>query len=148
MRPNLQRRPLARLKPVPAAAVLLVAGSLLFGPSPVAPLERGWRLAHECLELQDQLQGLRSDNEQLAQYVKVAPTPEGRELLARGRYNMVKQGEWLAVLDEKPQPPAVKPTGLRALIGSAHAALDEDLRSWHDLRKLMDRTRSSKSPGS
>ena len=148
MRPNLHRRPLARLKPVPLAAFLLVAGSLLFGPSPSAPLQRGWRLAHECLQLQDQLLGLHGDNEQLTEYAKEATTAEGRGLLARGRYNLVGQGEWLAVVDEMPQPPVPKPSGLRALVGNVNDGFHEDVKSWHDLRNLMNSTRTSKSSGS
>lgn len=129
------------------AALLLVIGSFLFGPSPLPPLLRGWNVAHECLQLNATLQSLHADNEQLAQYVKVAPTPEGRELLARGRYNMVKRGEWLVVLDEKPPPEPPKPTGLRALVGSVHETIDEEVASWRTLRKLMSNTRSSKPSG-
>jgi hypothetical protein len=105
-------------------------------------------LAHECLQLNEELQGLRADNDQLAQYAKAAPTPEGRELLARGRYNMVKQGEWLAVIDEVPQPTLAKPTGVRAVIGNIHATLSDDLKSLRELHKLMSHSRSSKASGS
>lgn len=143
--PSSQRRRLFGLKPLPTIAALLIAGSLLFGPSPSAPFRRCWRLAHECLALNAELQSLRADNQQLSQYVALAPKPEGRELLARGRYNLVKKGEWLVILDEKPQPEIRKPTGLRAVLSNALGVVDSTVAKWHDLRKVMSRTRASRA---
>jgi hypothetical protein len=132
-----------RIRPATAAAVV-VAVYFLLGPNPNAPLQRGYHLAIQCLQLNRQLHDIHAENQQLAQYVTVAPTPEGRELFARGRYNLVRKGEWLAVIGEKPAPPTPNPTGFRAVWANVCETVECDVAALRALKKLMSRTRSSR----
>lgn len=101
----------------------------------------------QVLQLKAERDQLRHDNALLAQYEAMTRTPEGLELLARGRYHMVREGEWLVRVIESPPPPINAPCGLRAVMDKMRSRADEGLRAWRSIQELIRTQRRSKPAG-
>lgn len=130
--------------PLTKALFWLAVAVIVFGENPGQPILRGWRVAHEALQLKAERDQLRRDNALLDQYYAMTRTPEGLELLARGRYHMVRKGEWLVQVIEPPPPPRQAPRGLRAVMDKMRTRADEGLRAWRSLRELLRTQRRSR----
>ena len=101
-----------------------------------------WRQAREVARLYEEYQRLALQNAELERTLRFSHTPEGKELLLRGRYGMVRRGEYVVHVKELP-PPAEKPSrGLRAIIDGLRERADEGLEILRLNRRLLSRARN------
>ncbi|MCX7599507.1 MAG: septum formation initiator family protein [Armatimonadetes bacterium] len=126
-------------------ALFVTAALILFlGQQPLQPIWRGWQLTREILDLKAERDRLQRENTLLRQYEAATRTPEGLELLARGRYHMLRKGEWLVVVAEPPPAEIKPPRGLRAVMDKMRAQADDALKTWRSLWETVSAQRRSR----
>lgn len=140
-----QQRGSTRTSPLTVALCLLGTLLLLLGQSPLQPVQRGWRVSHQVLQLSAERDRLRLENRLLDEYGAASKTPAGEEMLARGRYGMVCKNEWVVSLADAPTPPAPKTHGLAAVMDRMRERANEGLQSWRALDKLIQSERRDKT---
>lgn len=118
--------------------------ALFLGQQPLQPVWRGWQLAHEILRLETERDRLRRENALLREYEAITRTPLGLELLARGRYQVLREGEWLVAVVEPPPAEGKPAQGLRAVMDRMRARADESLKTWRSLRAIINAQRRSR----
>lgn len=120
---------------------VLVAG-VLAGPGALALPGHAWRQACEVARLYEEYQRLSLQNAELERTLQFSRTPEGKELLLRGRYGMVREGEYVVYVEELPPPVGERSRGLRAIIDGLRERADEDLEILRLNHRLLLRPRN------
>lgn len=125
------------LSPVAWTIVLVGAGYLLFGPGPFqAPLQAISK-ARDVAALYAEYEQLRHQNEGLKRVLEYTKTPEGRELLARGRHHMVREGEYVVRLPQAAEPPEHTERGMRAIIDRMRQSADSTIEAFRVVVRLL-----------
>jgi hypothetical protein len=124
--------------------IALVAYGLL--PRLWPPVVISWERAHEIVGLFQQYQQLLAQNEDLQALLEFVRTPEGKELLARQRYGLLRPGEWLVEIHEVPPPPPREAEGLRRFFDQLRKRIDEPLSLLRQLHQCLQIVRQPNFP--
>ncbi|MCD6351483.1 MAG: hypothetical protein J7M26_05140 [Armatimonadetes bacterium] len=115
------------MSPVVWVPTVLLAAFFLCGPRAYELPVLAFAKARQATYLWQEYQRLSLENAELKQLLKFFHTEEGKEVLLRGRYNMVRQGEYLVRVIEPQKPTVTRRHGLRAMIDGLRRKADQNL---------------------
>lgn len=140
------RTPKAGLSPGVLVLGLAVVFYFLSGPGAGETLTHVAEKVREVVQLYREYQRLVLQNAELEQLTAFCQTPEGKELLLRGRFNMVRRGEYVVHVKEVAPEPEKKKCGLRAIIDGLRAKANENLSALAMIHKMLILTRTRNWP--
>jgi cell division protein FtsB len=134
------------LSPLGWTLVVLGVGYILSGRGAVELPVCAVDTARQLVRLYDEYQRLLLENAELEELVKFANTPEGKEVLLRGRYHMVRRGEYVVRIKEPILSAEPRKNTLRDVIDRMRMRADQHTQNIRLIWQLIVRSRNRNWP--